>query len=547
MAEGRWWDRDDSDDDNLDDWAQAGPRYEPTVQPDEERRPALMHRISAPRHSAQSDSVDASARMDVLRGISAEVLAQAHGHSHGTGAVHLGSDTAPSDGRRGLRKLVPVGRWRDQDAANRRSILVVVSLVIPVIALTIIGLIALWPAASAMPGKQPILDPNAVWVGATVSGAPDVETSTVPATITSIGDDAIEQLKSQGYTAPHKGDKITINVASEQIQAGMRVGSKLRVIYMPYAVAATTDGTTTPAAPADGADASQSPYIFVDYDRTMPIGVLAIAYGLLVVVVARWRGLAAFVGLGLSILVLGMFTLPALLTGQPPLLIALVSATAIMLVSLYVAHGVSIRTSTALLGTVAGLILTTGVGWWAAQESQLTGLTSEEALSLPSYMPGIDLRGIAMCGIVLAGLGVLNDVTVTQASSVWELRSLAPHARRTDLFRGAMRIGKDHIASTVYTIVFAYLGASLPLFMLLLLQEQSLGISLTSGSIAEEVVRTLVSSIGLVLAIPITTAIAAAMVPRARRTAAVQEPVGPEPLPVVSGSSPVLGPPSASA
>ncbi len=492
----------DPADGELDDWAQAGPRYEPAFHPEEESRPGLIRRISTPRPIG-THADDGRA-----------------GESAGSGP------------RRGARRLLPAGRWRDQDAAHRRSILVVLSMIVPVIALTVIGLVMLWPAASALPDKQPILDPNAVWVVATVTGGPDLETSTVPATITSIGDDAVAKLASQGYPAPAVGDAITINVASEQLQAGMQAGSKLRVVYMPYAVAATTDGTVTEADPTADAGASQSPYIFVDYDRTLPIGILAVVYGLLVLVVARWRGLAAFVGLGLSILVLGAFTLPALLTGQSPLLVALVSSTAIMLVSLYVAHGVSIRTSTALLGTVAGLILTTGVGWWAAQESQLTGLTSEEALSLPSYMPGIDLRGIAMCGIVLAGLGVLNDVTVTQASSVWELRSLAPDARRTELFRGAMRIGKDHIASTVYTIVFAYLGASLPLFMLLLLQEQSLGISLTSGSIAEEVVRTLVSSIGLVLAIPITTAIAAAMVP------ARQAPAVPDPLPPLSSSAP---------
>lgn len=187
-----------------------------------------------------------------------------------------------------------------------------------------------------------------------------------------------------------------------------------------------------------------------------------------------------------------------------------------MFVSLYVAHGVSVRTSTALLGTIAGLSLTTGIAMWATNAAQLSGMTSEEAISLPLYVPNLDLRGLVMCGIVLAGLGVLNDVTVTQASAVWEMRELAPHASRLTIMRGALRVGRDHIASTVYTIVFAYLGASLPLFMLILMQQQAIGTALTSGAVAEEVVRTLVSSIGLVLAIPITTAIAAAMAPGAR-------------------------------
>lgn len=184
-----------------------------------------------------------------------------------------------------------------------------------------------------------------------------------------------------------------------------------------------------------------------------------------------------------------------------------------MFALLYLAHGVSIRTSTALLGTLGGLVATGALAVWATGATHLTGLSGEHALDLRSLAPGADLRGILLCGMVLAGLGVLNDVTITQASAVWELRAVSPMSTRRELFAGGMRIGRDHIASAVYTVAFAYLGAALPLVLLVAMSDRTLLDSLTSGEIAEEVVRTLVGSIGLVLAIPLTTAVAVALVP----------------------------------
>lgn len=233
-----------------------------------------------------------------------------------------------------------------------------------------------------------------------------------------------------------------------------------------------------------------------------------IVYATIVVLVARWRGVAAVAGLVISLTGIGLFTLPALLAGSSGLAVGLVTASALMFVVLYLAHGFTARTTTALLGTIAGLAVTGALGWWAAGAANLTGLVGEEALQLPAYAPAVDLRGVVLCGLILAGLGVLNDVTITQASAVWELHATRPDASRRELFTSAMRIGRDHIASTVYTIAFAYVGAALPLLLLVSLLAVPLGHTLTSGEIAEEVVRTLVSSIGLVLAIPLTTAVA---------------------------------------
>jgi len=214
-------------------------------------------------------------------------------------------------------------------------------------------------------------------------------------------------------------------------------------------------------------------------------------------------------GLVIAFVVIVKFTLPALLAGESVVGVALVTSASVMFVVLYLAHGFSARTSAALLGTFLGLIITTALAAWAVDATKVAGLMDENLRFLPGYAPDIDLGGIALCGIVLAGLGVLNDVTITQASAVWELRTVSPDMPRLELFRRGMRIGRDHIASTVYTVAFAYLGAALPMLLLISLVRTSLGDTLTSGEIAQEVVRTLVGSIGLVLAIPATTAIAA--------------------------------------
>jgi uncharacterized membrane protein len=289
------------------------------------------------------------------------------------------------------------------------------------------------------------------------------------------------------------GESISVQVAPEYLDV-IEVGDRIRVLSLPQATGA-------------------APYVFVDLVRGPPMALLAAVLGVLVLAVARLRGLGALAGLAVSVGGILWFTVPALLEGQPALPVALVTASALMFALLYLAHGVSIRTSTALLGTLGGLLATGLLAGWATGATHLNFLSGEHALDLRSLAPEAELSGILLVGIVLAGLGVLNDVTITQVSAVWELRAVAPATSRRDLFRGGMRIGRDHIASTVYTVAFAYLGAALPLVMLVAMSDRTLLDSLTSGEIAEEIVRTLVGSIGLVLAIPLTTAVAAALAP----------------------------------
>jgi uncharacterized membrane protein len=180
-----------------------------------------------------------------------------------------------------------------------------------------------------------------------------------------------------------------------------------------------------------------------------------------------------------------------------------------MFVALYLAHGFSVRTSTAVLGTLASLLLTVLLGWAFSGATQLSGLSSEEANFLQGAFGGVDPRGLLLAGVVIGALGVLDDVTVTQASAVWELRAANPAYGVWELYRAAVRIGRDHIASTVNTLVLAYAGASLPLLLLFTISGTRLTDVLTSDVIATEVVRTLVGSIGLVASVPVTTGLAA--------------------------------------
>lgn len=278
---------------------------------------------------------------------------------------------------------------------------------------------------------------------------------------------------------------------------------------------ATLDDPTLPLAVGDTVRALELPdgqLGFSDYERGTAMVVLAIIYVVLVIAVAWWRGLGALLGLVAAFGIVMFFTVPALFGGGNALVIGLVTGSGALFVLLYLAHGPNARTTTAYLGTLAGLAVTAALAVWAVSSSKLLGFWSEDGAHLELFNRGVSLQGIVVCGIVLAGLGVLNDVTVTQASAVWELRTARPDLTWWELFVRGMRIGRDHIASTVYTIAFAYVGAALPTLMFISLYGHGLGVTLSSVDIAEEVVRTLVGSIGLVLAVPLTTLIGALVV-----------------------------------
>jgi uncharacterized membrane protein len=246
-------------------------------------------------------------------------------------------------------------------------------------------------------------------------------------------------------------------------------------------------------------------YAFLDPDRRATLVYLALVFAAAVVVLGGLRGLAALVGLAATIAVLLSFVVPAVLEGRDPLPVALVGAAAIGFLALYLSHGFTTMTTVALLGTLGGLacVAILAVAFMAVAE--ITGFGSEEAFYVSAIGRQIDVRGLVLGGIVIGALGAIDDMTVTQASAVWELRAADPTMSRHSLLRSGMRIGRDHVASTVNTLVLAYAGASMPLLILFVLSEQSVGTVANGEALATEIVRTLVGSIGLVASVPITT------------------------------------------
>ncbi|MDN5859339.1 MAG: YibE/F family protein [Pseudonocardia sp.] len=263
-----------------------------------------------------------------------------------------------------------------------------------------------------------------------------------------------------------------------------------------------------------GDPTSPSSYRVADFQRSAPMWWLAGLFAAAVLVLGRWRGLAALVALGLSFLVLLLFMLPAILDGRDPLTVAVVGSGLIMFLVLYLTHGLSARTSTAVLGTLFSLALIGGLAALFSAAARLTGLDDQTRNLISSLGTGVDARGLLLAGMVIGALGVLDDVTITQTSAVWELHAANPALGPRGLFTAAMRIGRDHVSSAVNTLVLAYAGAALPLMLLFTLSGRSLGTIATQQDVATEIVRTLVGSIGLVASVPVTTAVAAIVASR---------------------------------
>ncbi|MDH4117194.1 MAG: YibE/F family protein [Acidimicrobiia bacterium] len=249
-------------------------------------------------------------------------------------------------------------------------------------------------------------------------------------------------------------------------------------------------------------------YQFADYERRWVLWTIGGLFALAVVGLGRLRGLAALAGLAVSLGILMWFVVPAILEGRNPVAVAAVGAGAIGYLALYLAHGFTRLTHVAVVGTFVALAITVVLSGLSVELAGFTGFTGEDSFII-SFVGNIDVRGLVLAGIVLGAVGALDDVTVTQASAVWEVRRANPALGVAELFAAGLRVGKDHIASTVNTLLLAYAGASMPLLLRFALSNQPTGIVFNSEILATEVVRTLVGSIGLVSAVPITTWLAA--------------------------------------
>ena len=253
-------------------------------------------------------------------------------------------------------------------------------------------------------------------------------------------------------------------------------------------------------------------YSFYDFDRDGSMLWLLALFVAAVLLLGRWRGLGALAGLAFSLVAIVVFTLPSILDGSSAVWVALTTASLIAFAALFFAHGFQVGTAVALLSTFASLVVTALLAWLFVGATNLTGQSDESSVMLGGLAEGIDPRGILLAGVVIGALGVLDDVTVTQVSAVWELKRARPELETRDLVVPALRIGRDHISSTVNTLFLAYAGAALPLLLLFTQAGQGFGNVITREIVATEIVRALVGSIGLVSSVPISTWLAAVAV-----------------------------------
>ncbi|MCB5912233.1 YibE/F family protein [Streptomyces sp. SF28] len=411
-----------------------------------------------------------------------------HTHSHSHAHAHGHGPTAPVS--RHLRKVIA-------------------AVLIPFAAAVVVGLAVLWP------GGAPDHRPSGV----------GFDQPTEQARVTKVEEvncaDVHAEQQQQPSTpgGPPTGGAAKgkhCERATVEVTTGENAGRTFQTIVTPdalrhYATGQEVVVAYSPKAPKD------LQYSISDVDRTLPMWVLAALFAGAVVLVGRLRGVLALVALAASFGVLTLFILPAILQGSNPLLVAVIGGSAIMLIALYMCHGLTARTSVAVLGTLASLLLigllgSVFIGW-----ALLTGNTDDTTGLVHGLYPGIEIRGLLLAGIIIGSLGVLDDVTVTQTAAVWELKEADPSAGRRKLYGAAMRIGRDHIASVVNTLVLAYAGAALPLLLLFSIAQSNVGTVATSEVVAEEIVRTLVGSIGLVASVPLTTLLATLVVSADRR------------------------------
>ena len=375
---------------------------------------------------------------------------------------------------------------------SRRLLAVVAAIVV----VTVAGMAFLWPSAADLPAVPEAPDELIDGTLRSVElyqGEPD--------DIAGLSGEAA-RIEVEITSGPEAGETVTIDTPTDG--------------YPTFSAGDRVKLSSSELAPG------QREFYIVDFQRTPALALLAALFIGLVLAVGRWHGARSLLGLGLSLLVVTRFIVPGILSGQSPALIALFGALAVMLVTLYLAHGVNEMTTVAVIGTAAALTVTIGFGMLFIERAKLTGFSSEEANLARFAVEGLDLKGLVLAGLIIAALGVLDDVTVTQASTVFAIHDADRRQGFGQLFGRAMKVGRDHIASTVNTLFLAYAGASLALLVVFSTGGLAVGEVVNAEILAEEIVKTLVGSLGLVSAVPFTTALAA--------TVAVRRPLGAPPI-----------------
>jgi uncharacterized membrane protein len=358
------------------------------------------------------------------------------------------------------------------------------------VALTVIGLVSLWPSDRTVDRPAQLTQPRTERAEVVAVARARCRTP---------GARDCVRVTAELKSGADAGERTSFTVGDQGNPVDVEVGDDVRLYRNQLPEGAVLGGVPV------------EPYALADFERRAPLGWLALAFALLVAVTGRWRGLRALAGLVASLAVIVGFVVPAILDGGSPVGVALVGALAAMLVTLPLAHGFGAKTLAAALGTGASLFLTLALAEAFVGFAHLTGLSSDEAVFLRATAGDVSIQGLLLAGMVIGALGVLDDTTVSQASTVLQLRRANPRLAFGQLFRGGLAVGHDHIAATVNTLVLAYAGASLPVLLIFSLGDVSFGDAINNEAVAEEIVAMLVGSIGLITAVPITTALAAAL------------------------------------
>ena len=349
--------------------------------------------------------------------------------------------------------------------------------------ITLVGLVALWPGS-----RDGLIDP--AMLGTTTADAEVVFTDYGPCTGTVEADRVYCEFATLEITSGETaGDTPVLETSLDASGANLESGDRILVNV-------------------DRLDEGRVLYSFNDFQRGQSMTVLVVLFVLAVLVLGRWKGAGALAGLVVSLAVLTAFALPSLLDGNAPLLVAIVAASSIAFVAIFLAHGVNIASAVSLLSSFVSLVVTGLLGWIFVDSANFTGYTEESSFFLNAFGVPIDARGILLAGIIIGSLGVLDDVIVTQVSAVAQLKRARPESGWRELFRPALDIGRDHVSSTVNTLFLAYAGAALPLLLLFSEARQSISGVATREVVAVEIVRALVGSIGLVASVPISTLLA---------------------------------------
>jgi uncharacterized membrane protein len=354
---------------------------------------------------------------------------------------------------------------------------------------TVAGMFALWPR-----GETPTLEfVEGTPLGETYSGE-IFSTTTYECRLYATSQ--CQKVKLELTSGPDEGGTEEIQVNTGGGLPEFAVGDQVRLVKNEIPAGARGAGAV-------------SRYSIIDFDRKSSLLWLLVAFAALVVFFGRLRGLLSLIGLGLSLVVILVFVVPAILRDSPPLAVALVGSMAVMLTTIPLAHGLGPKSLAAMTGTACSLALIVGLAVLFADLAHLSGVFSEEAATLAANNGEINFQSLLIAGMVIGSLGVLDDVTVSQASTVMALRAANPSQRFGELFRRAIDVGRDHVSATVNTLVLAYAGASLT--TLLVFASGRLGFldAVNLEVIASVAIATLVGSIGLICAVPITTALAA--------------------------------------